>query len=99
MGLHHAAKSCAGVPRFELYWDRPESQGPHNPDGTLAMYAHQLDLEICLPKLDLTHEGIGSALTGSANANAMERLLREDSTNMGPAPWRLGFLMQFFRHR
>lgn len=29
----------------ELYWDRPESQWPRNPDGTLAMYTRQLDLE------------------------------------------------------
>lgn len=29
----------------ELYWDRSESQWPRNPDGTLAMYTRQLDLE------------------------------------------------------
>lgn len=29
----------------ELYWDRPESQWPRNPDGTLTMYTRPLDLK------------------------------------------------------
>jgi catechol 2,3-dioxygenase len=29
----------------ELYWDRPKEQWPHNPDGSLAMFTHPLDLE------------------------------------------------------
>jgi catechol 2,3-dioxygenase len=29
----------------ELYWDRPQSQWPRNPDGSLAMYTRQLDLD------------------------------------------------------
>lgn len=29
----------------ELYWDRPEAQWPRNPDGSLAMYTRQLDLD------------------------------------------------------
>jgi catechol 2,3-dioxygenase len=28
----------------ELYWDRPRNQWPRNPDGRLAMYTHELDL-------------------------------------------------------
>jgi catechol 2,3-dioxygenase len=28
----------------ELYWDRPQSAWPRNPDGTLAMYTRQLNL-------------------------------------------------------
>jgi len=28
----------------ELYWDRPESDWPRQPDGTLAMVTHHLDL-------------------------------------------------------
>jgi catechol 2,3-dioxygenase len=28
----------------ELYWDRPESEWPHNADGTVAMYTEPLDL-------------------------------------------------------
>lgn len=32
----------------ELYWDRPESQWPRNPDGSLAMYTHQLDVDSLL---------------------------------------------------
>ncbi len=29
----------------ELYWDRPESEWPRNPDGSLTMYTRALDLE------------------------------------------------------
>jgi len=32
----------------ELYWDRPEANWPRQPDGTLAMYTHALDLEALL---------------------------------------------------
>lgn len=28
----------------ELYWDQPQSKWPRNPDGSLAMYTRQLDL-------------------------------------------------------
>ncbi len=28
----------------ELYWDRPESQWPRDPDGGIAMYSRALDL-------------------------------------------------------
>ena len=28
----------------ELYWDRPQEQWPHLPDGSLAMYTRALDL-------------------------------------------------------
>ena len=29
----------------ELYWDRPKQQWPRQPDGSLAMFTHRLDLE------------------------------------------------------
>jgi catechol 2,3-dioxygenase len=29
----------------ELYWDRPETQWPRNPDGSLTMYTRALDLK------------------------------------------------------
>jgi catechol 2,3-dioxygenase len=29
----------------ELYWDRPETQWPRKPDGSLAMFTHRLDLD------------------------------------------------------
>jgi catechol 2,3-dioxygenase len=29
---------------IELYWDRPKSEWPHNPDGTLTMFTRGLDL-------------------------------------------------------
>jgi catechol 2,3-dioxygenase len=29
----------------ELYWDRPRELWPHNPDGSLAMFTHPLDLQ------------------------------------------------------
>jgi catechol 2,3-dioxygenase len=32
----------------ELYWDRPESEWPRDPDGTLAMYTRQLDVKSLL---------------------------------------------------
>ncbi len=28
----------------ELYWDRPREEWPANPDGSLAMFTHRLDL-------------------------------------------------------
>lgn len=40
--LYPADPDANGV---ELYWDRPESQWPRNPDGSLAMYTRQLDLD------------------------------------------------------
>lgn len=30
---------------IELYWDKPESQWPRKPDGTLAMVTQRLDLQ------------------------------------------------------
>ncbi len=36
----------------ELYWDRPESQWPRDPDGNLTMFTHALDLQSLLS----THE-------------------------------------------
>jgi catechol 2,3-dioxygenase len=35
----------------ELYWDKPESQWPKNPDGTLAMVTRRLDLDGLLGEL------------------------------------------------
>lgn len=32
----------------ELYWDHPEANWPRQPDGTLAMFTHALDLEALL---------------------------------------------------
>ena len=32
----------------ELYWDRPKANWPRQPDGTLAMFTHALDLEALL---------------------------------------------------
>jgi len=29
----------------ELYWDRPQEQWPHTPDGSLAMFTRALDLD------------------------------------------------------
>jgi catechol 2,3-dioxygenase len=29
----------------ELYWDRPREEWPRQPDGSLAMFTHRLDLE------------------------------------------------------
>ena len=29
---------------IELYWDKPETQWPRKPDGTLAMVTERLDL-------------------------------------------------------
>ncbi len=36
----------------ELYWDRPQEDWPRQPDGTIAMYTHHLDLEDLLLELD-----------------------------------------------
>ena len=35
----------------ELYWDRPAEEWPRQPDGSLAMFSHQLDLERLLAAL------------------------------------------------
>ena len=32
----------------ELYWDRPKEQWPRNPDGSLMMYTHILDIKSLL---------------------------------------------------
>jgi len=32
----------------ELYWDRPREEWPQNPDGSIEMYTHPLDLEALL---------------------------------------------------
>lgn len=32
----------------ELYWDRPQVEWPHTPDGNLAMFARRLDLQALL---------------------------------------------------
>lgn len=36
----------------ELYWDRPKSQWPQKPDGSLEMYTRHLDLTDLLAELD-----------------------------------------------
>jgi len=36
----------------ELYWDRPESEWPRDPDGHLVMYTRRLDLENLLATLE-----------------------------------------------
>lgn len=36
----------------ELYWDRPQTLWPHQPDGSLEMYSRVLDLEGLLGELD-----------------------------------------------
>ena len=36
----------------ELYWDKPESEWPRNPDGSLAMVTRRLDLDNLLRELD-----------------------------------------------
>jgi catechol 2,3-dioxygenase len=33
---------------IELYWDRPRDQWPHNPDGSVQMYTHRLDVDALL---------------------------------------------------
>lgn len=38
----------------ELYWDRPESEWPRNPDGSLAMYTRQLDVKDLLAEAQPT---------------------------------------------
>ena len=37
----------------ELYWDRPREQWPHEPDGSLNMFTHPLDIEGLLKELDV----------------------------------------------
>lgn len=36
----------------ELYWDRPKEQWQYNPDGTIIMYSHVLDLDDLLEELE-----------------------------------------------
>ena len=36
----------------ELYWDRPESEWPHDANGNLVMYTHPLDLKSLLATHD-----------------------------------------------
>jgi catechol 2,3-dioxygenase len=36
----------------ELYWDRPREQWPRQPDGSLAMFTHRLDLDDLLRQRD-----------------------------------------------
>ena len=38
----------------ELYWDRPREKWPRNPDGTLAMYTRQLDIQKLLAEPEET---------------------------------------------
>ncbi len=40
----------------ELYWDKPESQWPRKPDGTLAMITQRLDLRDLLKEATLSVE-------------------------------------------
>ncbi len=35
----------------ELYWDRPRDQWQYNPDGTVIMFTHRLDLEGLLAEI------------------------------------------------
>lgn len=35
----------------ELYWDRPKEEWPLNPDGSIQMYTHQLDLQELLREI------------------------------------------------
>lgn len=37
---------------IELYWDRPRDQWPTNPDGSLRMFTHALDIESLLAEAD-----------------------------------------------
>jgi catechol 2,3-dioxygenase len=41
----------------ELYWDRSREMWPRNPDGSLAMYTHGLDLEGLLAEPEPSDEG------------------------------------------
>jgi catechol 2,3-dioxygenase len=36
----------------ELYWDKPESQWPRNPDGSLSMFTRALDLDGLMRELE-----------------------------------------------
>jgi catechol 2,3-dioxygenase len=38
----------------ELYWDRPKELWPKNPDGSINMYTHPLDLDDLLKELQPT---------------------------------------------
>jgi catechol 2,3-dioxygenase len=35
----------------ELYWDRPKEEWPSNPDGSLKMYTHHLNLQVLLGEI------------------------------------------------
>ena len=35
----------------ELYWDRPQDQWPHKPDGSIEVHTHSLDLEGLLKEI------------------------------------------------
>ncbi len=37
---------------LELYWDRPQSEWPRSPDGSLAMFTRRLDIEDLLETLE-----------------------------------------------
>jgi catechol 2,3-dioxygenase len=37
---------------IELYWDKPQALWPKNPDGTLMMFTHSLDLENLLKEAE-----------------------------------------------
>ena len=36
----------------ELYWDKPEESWPRNPDGSLKMFTHALDLDNLLKEIN-----------------------------------------------
>ena len=36
----------------ELYWDKPVENWPRNPDGSLTMFTHRLDLDDLLRELE-----------------------------------------------
>jgi catechol 2,3-dioxygenase len=37
---------------IELYWDKPREKWPLNPDGSITMFTHSLDIENLLKELD-----------------------------------------------
>ena len=44
----------------ELYWDKPQDQWPHTPEGKLAMFTHELDLSALLEEASVvTSRGTG----------------------------------------
>ena len=38
----------------ELYWDKPKELWPRNPDGSLKMFTHALDLENLLKEINIS---------------------------------------------